>query len=73
MKLACFPKGNKSLFFPSLPEAATAPLVANFMSQNDYGVVILVADSISKAELWGEDVAGLITFLKPEKKISLSL
>ncbi len=73
MKLACLPKGNKSLFFPSLPEAATAPLVANFMSQNDYGVVILVADSISKAELWGEDVAGLISFLKPEKKTSLSL
>jgi len=70
MKRVQVPGGNQSLFLPSIPEASNAPIAANLIASGHHQVVVLIAESISKSELWGEDVAGLIEFLEPKKEIS---
>mgnify|MGYP001159956559 FL=1 len=70
MKRVQAPTGNHSLFLPSIPEASNAPIAANLIASGDYQVAILVDESISKSELWGEDTLGFLEFLQPKKRLS---
>ena len=69
MKRVQAPTGNHSLFLPSIPEASNAPIAANLIASGDYQVAILVDESISKSELWGEDTLGFLEFLQPKKRL----
>ena len=65
MKRVLIPQNVPTTFIHSLPEAATAALAANFLVQDGHSVIVLVEESIPKAEEWGEDVASFVEHLKP--------
>ena len=63
---AYFPASSaKAVFYPSLPESAHGCLVANTWLESGNQCLLLITESIIKAESWGEDVAGIAEQLSP--------
>ena len=67
------PASAKAKFYPSLPESAHAALIASEWLKSGNQCLLLLTESITKAELWGEDVAGITEQLLPEASIRLHL
>ncbi|MDA7756770.1 transcription-repair coupling factor [Opitutales bacterium] len=73
MKRIALPKKANALFYPSLPESAHACLTANSWLNGSNQVLLLISDSITKSESWGEDVAGIAEELFPGLTIHFHL
>ena len=65
MKRISLPSSAKAFFYPSFPESAHACLVANEWLKSGNQCLLLITESITKAESWGEDVAGITEQLSP--------
>ena len=65
MKRISLPSSAKAFFYPSFPESAHACLVANEWLKSGNQCLVLITESITKAESWGEDVAGITEQLSP--------
>ena len=65
MKRISLPSSAKAFFYPSFPESAHACFVANEWLKSGNQCLVLITESITKAESWGEDVAGITEQLSP--------
>ena len=66
MKRISLPSAAKAFFYPSLPESAHACLVANEWLKSENQCLLLISQSMTKAESWGEDVTGIAEHLSPD-------
>ena len=73
MKRVVIPSGRDAMFLHGAPEAATAILAADFIYKAKPKVVILLTESIPKAEEWAEDVAAFLESAKPDSRIRMHL
>ena len=73
MKRISLPAYANANFYPSLPESAHAALISSEWLKSGNQCLLLLTESITKAELWGEDVAGITEQLLPEASIRLHL
>ncbi|SVB97605.1 uncharacterized protein METZ01_LOCUS250459, partial [marine metagenome] len=73
MKRVVIPSGRDAMFLHGVPEAATAILAADFIYKAKPKVVILLTESIPKAEEWAEDVGAFLESVKPDSRIRMHL
>ncbi|MFP6886651.1 MAG: hypothetical protein VB997_03785, partial [Opitutales bacterium] len=73
MKRVLIPTGRNATFLHGTPEAASAALAADFIDKGKPAVVILLAESIPRAEEWAEDVAAFLELARPESNPHLHI
>ena len=73
MKRILLPQKVNATFFPLLPESAHACLTANDWINGGNPCLVLLSESISKAESWGEDIAGIVEQICPEENFRFHL
>ena len=73
MKRILLPQKVNATFFPSLPDSAHACLTANDWVRGGNPCLVLLSESISKAESWAEDVAGIVEQICPEENFRFHL
>ena len=73
MKRVVIPSGRDAMFLHGVPEAATAILAADHIYKSKPKVVILLTESIPKAEEWAEDVAAFLESVELGLQIRLHL
>ena len=72
MKRILLPQKAKATFYPSLPESAHACLTANDWLSAGNPCLIIVSESITKAESWGEDIAAIAEQISPGKTFAFT-
>ena len=73
MKRILLPQKAKATFYPSLPESVHACLTANDWLSAGNPCLILVSESITKAESWGEDIAAIAEQISPGENFRFHL
>ena len=73
MKRILLPQKAKATFYPSLPESAHACLTANDWLSAGNPCLIIVSESITKAESWGEDIAAIAEQISPGENFRFHL
>ena len=73
MKRVLFPKEERAIFFPSVPESINPLLLANSIAKELPKVVIMIDASITQSEKLGEDACALLEFIQPKQKIDFLL
>ena len=73
MKRILLPEKANATFYPSLPESAHACLTANTWIKSGNSCLVLLAESITRAEYLGEDIAGIAEKICPERNFRFHL
>ena len=69
MKRVLFPKEERAIFFPSVPESINPLLLANSIAKELPKVVILIDASITQSEKLGEDACRFSNSFSRNKKL----
>ena len=73
MKRITLPTEANAEYIPSFPESGHACFCANSWLAGKRPCLIIISESISKAESWGEDIAAFVEQLMPEINLRLHL
>ena len=73
MKRISLPQKAKAIFYPSLPDSAHACLAVNDWVRTGNPCLVLLSESITKAESWGEDITGIAEQICPKENFRFHL
>tara|TARA_A100001015_G_C14662507_1_gene583588 strand:+ start:60 stop:641 length:582 start_codon:yes stop_codon:yes gene_type:complete len=73
VKRITLPTEANAEYIPSFPESGHACFCANSWLAGKRPCLIIISESISKAESWGEDIAAFVEQLMPEINLRLHL
>ena len=73
VKRIILPKGANATYYPSVPESTHACLTVNEWLRTGNPCLILLSESITKAESWAEDITGIAEQICPKENFRFHL